>query len=352
MEHESTQFANERNRDRSGERRNPRRAIYLAWVLLLLPLAPATASCVAPRQGDAEPRLHRVGFLGGGMPQPWHDEFEDELVSLGYAPGRDLVVERRYALGKAETLPALAAELIDLGSEIIVAADSPSVIAVKEKTRSMPIVMATAADPVGQGFIASLARPGGNITGIASMSPELSMKRLEVLKEAVPGLSDVAVFWDPSNSVRQLEWEYTESAARQLSVRVHPVYIGAPEDLEPAFARAVDVGAGAIMVFADQIISTNYREFLSLAAAYRMPTVFEGSQWVQRGGMVSYGPSIGYRFRRSAAYVDRILKGADPATLPVEQPTQFELGINVKTAADLGFRIPRTVLERADLVIE
>lgn len=328
-------------------------AVVLAVLLLALAgtglLATRTPSSALPQ---APARAYQVGFLSGGMPQSWHDDFEAEVAAFGSAGGQNVFVERRYSMGNPDRLPALAAELVDLGVDVIVANDTPSIVAAKNATGAIPIVMATAGDPVGQGFIASLARPGGNITGLTSIAPDMALKRLEVLKELIPSLTSVAVVWDPRNPARQQEWDYTLTAAAALPVRVVPMHVRGREDLEPVFAGAADMGAGAVMVFADQVISTNRDTFLGLAASHRMPVMFEGSQWVERGGLISYGPNIRHRLLRSAAYVDKILRGANPAELPVEAPTVFEVAVNLKTAESLGLIIPKSVLDLASQFVE
>jgi putative ABC transport system substrate-binding protein len=263
-----------------------------------------------------------------------------------------MVIERRYAEGRSDRLPELAAELVALGPKVIVAADTPSIAAAQQATRAIPIVMATAGDPISQRFVEALDRPGGNITGIATISTELAMKRLELLKEVVPSLTDVAVMWDPSNPVRQRDWDSTVEAARVLGLRVHAAPVEGPEDFEAAFVLARHAGAGGAVVFADQVFSANRSRFFDIAESYPLPLVFEGSQWVDRGGLLAYGPSISDRFRRSAVFVDKILKGADPAVLPVEQPTRFELAVNMRVARALGLTMPESIITMAERVVD
>ena len=283
------------------------------------------------------------------------EAFLQGLRDLGYVEGRNVVIEYRYAEGKLERLPALAAELVALKVDVIVAAGTLAALAAKQATRTLPIVFAAAADPVTDGLVTSLARPGGNVTGLSNLAPELVGKRLELLKQAVPGVSRVAVLWQPGGLGERTEKDMLKGAdvaARALGVRLQFVEARGPADFDRAFSDMTRARAGALTVLGSPMFFTERRRLVDLAAKNRLPAVYTLREFVDAGGLMSYGPNIADLFRRAATYVDKILKGAKPADLPVEQPTKFELVINLKTAKALGLTIPPSLLGRADEVVQ
>ena len=265
------------------------------------------------------------------------------------------MIEYRDAEGKFERLPALAAELVALKVDVIVAPGTPAALAAKQATRTLPIVFAAAADPVTSGLVTSLARPGGNVTGLSVLAPELVGKCLEQLKQAVPGVSRVAVLWQPGALGERTEKDMlkgAEVAARALGVRLQFVEARGPADFDRAFSEMTRARAGALTVCGSAMFFIERRRLVDLAAKNRLPAVYPLREYVDAGGLMAYGPNLADLFRRAATYVDRILKGAKPGDLPVEQPTKFELVINLKTAKALGLTIPPSLLPRADQVIE
>jgi putative ABC transport system substrate-binding protein len=317
----------------------------LTFALLGAPLARA--------QGPT--KLARIGVLSLSSPTEvarWHEAFRQGLAGLGWVEGKNISIEYRYAEGRVDRLPALAAELVGLKLDVIVAGLNTDTEAARKATRTIPIVMAAPADPVATGLVASLARPGGNITGLTTILPELAGKRLELLKEMVPKLSNVAVLWNPHGRVSTLGWQEIQRPARELSIRLHSLEVRAPGDLEKAIADAATMRAGALAVMPDPVFVTNLKRIADLAARSRLPSIYNFSEFVAAGGLASYGPDPSDLFRRAATYVDKILKGARPADLPVEQPTKFQLVINMKTARALGLTIPPPVLARADELVE
>jgi ABC-type uncharacterized transport system substrate-binding protein len=297
-------------------------------------------------------QVYRIGYLGTDPP-PAHrwDAFLDGLRERGYIEGRNLVFERRFSEGKEERFPEFAAELVRLQVDCILVPTTPAALAAKHATQTIPIVILTAIDPVGAGFVASLARPGGNLTGLSVLAPELSGKRLELLKEVVPELTRVAVLWNAANPAHASAWEETQAAARALGLRLHAQDVRGPQDLEGAFARMAWARPEAPLVLQDSLINMYQQQIAEFVTQQHLPSVFFTREWVVAGGLMSYGPSIPDLFRRAATYVDKILKGAKPADLPVEQPTTFELVINLKTAQALGLTIPPTLLFQADEVL-
>jgi putative ABC transport system substrate-binding protein len=297
----------------------------------------------------------RVGVLRPGNPPPGdfgqREAFEGGLRDLGWAPGMNIVIEYRYAEGKPERLPELAAELVRLPVAVIVASASTGVRAAQQATRTIPIVMSALPDPVGAGFIASLARPGGNTTGLTLDSEEMTGKQLELLKEVVPRLSSVAVLGNPISHAALPR--KTKAAGAALGLKVQDFLVRHARDLAPTFAAMRQARVGAILVLRDPgVIERNLAEVVALAAKQRLPALYFFHQFPDAGGLMSYGSNVNDIHRRSAAFVDKILKGAKPADLPIEQPTKFELVINLKTAKALGLTIPPSLLARADQVIE
>ena len=278
--------------------------------------------------------------------------FRQRLRELGYVDGQNIAFEVRSAEGRAERLPDLAADLVRLKVDVIVAGGTPAPLAAKRATTAIPIVMASAGDPVGSGLVASLARPGGNVTGLSLLVPELGGKRLQLLKEVVPGVSRVAVLWNAANPYPVLVWRQTEAAARALGVHLQSLDVRGPDDLEGAFAAATRGRAGALITVEDPLTFGQRKRIVDFAARARLPAMYGFREFVDAGGLMSYAASLADLSRRAATYVDKILKGAKPADLPVEQPTKFELVINLKTAKALGLTIPPSVLIRADQVIQ
>jgi ABC-type uncharacterized transport system substrate-binding protein len=308
----------------------------------------------APLVAEAQPpdQVYRIGFLSTDPPLAllW-EALLDGLRERGYREGQNLVFERRFSEGHAERFPELAAELVRLRVDCIIVNTTPAALAAKHATQTIPIVMLAALDPVGAGLVASLARPGGNITGLSSLGPELGGKRLELLKEVMPGLTRVAVLWNAANPANAAVWQETQAAARALGLRLHSQDVRGPQDLEGAFARMAQARPEALLVLSDALLGMHRPQIVEFATQQQLPGVFAGRASVVDGGLMYYGPSQPYRFRRAADYVDRILKGTKPADLPVEQPMKFELVINLKTAKALGLTIPPHILFQADEVI-
>ena len=299
--------------------------------------------------------LPRIGIL---WPNPvtasghFVDAFRQGLGELGYIEGRNMTIEFRTAEGTVERLPDLAAELVRLPVEVILTATSPTIRAAQQATRTIPIVMGNSQDPVSEGFVASLARPGGNITGLTLISPDIAAKRLQLVKEVAPTLTRVAILWYADDPALALALREMRAAAQMLQLEFRSLGVRGPSDFEPAFRSATQDGAGALVVVEDNLTFRHRAEIAILANHYRLPTMFGLRDYAQAGGLITYGPNLAHMYRRAAAYVDKILKGAKPADLPVEQPTRFELVINLKTAKATGIDIPATVLARADEIIE
>jgi len=265
--------------------------------------------------------------------------------------GEALLIEYRYADGDDDRLGALARELVVAPVEIIVATDGQAIQAAKDATSTIPIVMISSGDPVGVGFVQSLERPGGNITGLTSLSTELAPKRLQYLRDIYPALTRVGVLANPENSVRKLEWERTRQAAESLGLRAQPLFVSETSEIEPAVRNAVADGVDGLMVFGDTVLVNARDKIFALTAEYRIPVMYEGSRRVLDGGLISYSPALEERYRRSAIYVDKILRGASPADLPVEEPRAFELTVNLSTAESLGLTIPDSITSSADRVV-
>ncbi len=312
---------------------------------------------VAPLAAAAQPpaRVPRIGFLITASPSDnllWRQAFRQGLRDLGYTESHNIAIEYRYAEGRPERLPDLAAELARLKVDVIVAETTPASLAAKQATATIPIVMTIVADPVGTGLVSSLAQPGGNITGTSVQLPELAAKRLQLLQEVLPKVSRVAVLWNPENAYIALVMKETEAAARVLGVRLDPLEVRAPDDFEEAFQVATRRRAGALLVLDDFLTVRHHTRIAAFAVKSRLPSMAGVTGFAEAGGLLTYGPNFPDISRRAATYVDRILKGAKPADLPVEQPTRFELVINLKTAKALGLTIPQSVLVRADHVIQ
>jgi putative ABC transport system substrate-binding protein len=310
---------------------------------------------VAPLAAEAQPpgKVYRIGYLAVNPP-PAHlwDALLDGLREHGYSEGRNLVFERRFSEGHAERFPELATELVRLRVDCILVPTTPAALAAKYATQTIPIVIWAAIDPVGAGLVASLARPGGNITGLSTQSAELEGKRLELLKEVVPQVSRVAVFWNAANPANASAWHETQAAARALGLLLQSHEVRGAQDLEGAFALTAQARPDALLVLGDSLLNMHGRQIREFATQQHLPSVFALRELVVAGGLMSYGPSLPALFRRAATYVDKILKGTKPADLPVERPTKFELVINLKAATALNLTIPPSVLFQADEVIK
>lgn len=306
----------------------------------------------APAPQPAKPA--RVGLLaiGSGAGSPNIDTFRQSMRDLGWIEDQTFLFEPRFAAGREERLPELAAELAAIPVDVIVAVGTPAIRAARDAGPAMPVVMAISGDPVETGLVQSLARPGGNVTGLTTVSSQLGGKRLELVKEMLPGAVRVAVLWNPTNSSEVEEFTETETAAHTLGVELKSLEVRQPSDFEPAFLAASSERADTIIVVGDPLTQTRRGELVELAARYRLPAMYETREFVDTGGLMAYGPSLADLYRRSAGYVDRILKGTRPADLPVEQPTRFDLFVNLTTAQGLGITIPQSVLARAQEIIQ
>jgi len=285
------------------------------------------------------------------LANPNTGEFLQALKELGYVDGKNIGIEYRWAEGKQNQLSDLAAELVALKVDVIVARNTPATLAAKRATTTIPIVMVGPGDPVRLGLVASLARPGGNITGLSLLSTELTGKRLELLKEAFPKIARVAMLWNSADSAMTLRVKEAEVLAQGLGVTIQRVGVQEPNDFEAAFAAMSSKAADALLVVLDTFTILHQRRVLEFAAKYRLPAMYERIDFVEAGGLMTYGPSLSEIFRRAAVYVDKILKGTKPGDIPVEQPTKFEFVINLKSANQIGLTIPPNVLVRADRVI-
>ena len=309
----------------------------------------------AVAQAQQPTKVPRIGFLHGASASAIAariEAFRQGLRELGYVEGKNIVIEWRYAEGKLDRLPALAAELVRLKVDVIVTAGPAATRAAKEATSTIPIVMTQDADPVGSGFVASLARPGGNITGLSTLAPELSGKRLELLKEIIPKLSRVAVLGTSTIPGNAQALREVELAAEAFGVKLQYLDVLGPKDIETAFRAASKGRADAVLVLAGGVAQCSRTQIAELAVKSRLPAIYDRPEYVEAGGLMTYGANFTDLDRRAATYVDKILKGAKPADLPVEQPTKFELIINLKAAKQIGLTIPPNVLARADKVIK
>jgi putative ABC transport system substrate-binding protein len=322
-------------------------SLVLTVVLLVMPPASVSAQPAGPS--------HRVGFLGNStaaLEANLVGPFREGLRQFGYVEGQNLLVEYRWAGGRYERFPALIAELLAQRVDLIVTAGTPATLAVKQATTTVPIVMIAVGDPVGTGIVPSLGRPGGNITGLTSISTEIDGKRLELLREVVPGVSHVAVLWNSASPLQVLAEQQTQAAARQLGLRVLSLGVRTEAEIEAALGVIVRERSGALLVLADRLFLHHRNRLMDFALQQRLPGVHAYGELVEAGGLMSFGPSYEEMHRRAAYFVDRILRGAWPGDLPVERPAHFELVINLRAARLLGLKIPRTVLLRATRLIE
>ena len=305
-------------------------------------------------QAQQPTKIPRIGFLSGsGIPNPNIEAFRQELRYLGYVEGKNILVEYRDVEGKLDRVPGLVAELVQLKVDVLVSGNFATIRAAKQATKTIPIVIVTAQDPVAAGLVDSLARPGGNITGLTRLTRELSGKRLELLKEIVPRISRVGVIWDTNAPGPVIAFKEYETAAQTLMILLLSLEVRGPNpDFEGAFQAAARKRANALITIRSLALTRYPKRIANLAVKNRLPSMYEGSEYVEAGGLVSYTASEADQFRRAAYYVDKILKGAKPADLPVEQPTKFEFIINLKAAKQIGLTIPQSVLFRADKVIK
>ena len=321
----------------------------LVWLLAAVLLAN-----LSPAEAQQQPKVPRVGFLIASSPSATSariEAFRQGLRELGYVEGKNIAIEHHYAEGKLDRIPDLAAELVRLKVDIIFSTGPQSTRAAKEATSTIPIVMGFDNDPVSNGFVASLARPGGNITGMSTLAPEISGKQLELLKEVVPKLSRVIVFGTSTQPGNAQALKEIELAAGALGVKFQFFDILGPKDIEPAFGTTGKGRADAVLVLNSPVFNSQRAQTTELAVRNRVPTIYWATEFVEAGGLMTYSVSFTDLFRRAATYVDKILKGAKPADLPVEQPKKFELIVNLKAAKQIGLTIPPNVLARADIVI-
>lgn len=306
-----------------------------------------------PLDAFAQPsgKIWRMGFLAQGY-EKFYDALFDGLRDFGYSEGQNLVVERRYAEGHAERFPEFAAEMVRLNVDIIIVTTTPAALAVKKATTTIPVVFPNAISPVESGVVASLAHPGGNVTGGAAQTAALSTKRLEILKEVVPGLSRVAVLWNTANPALSYPWKQTQSAAGELGISLRSLEVRDPKDIEAAFVVMAQDRPDALIVLQDALTLQHRKEIIEFAIQRRLPGMFVAKEWVSVGGLMSYGESLSDMYHRGAYFVDKIFKGTKPADLPVEQVTKFELVLNLKTAKAMDLTIPEAFVATADDVIE
>jgi putative tryptophan/tyrosine transport system substrate-binding protein len=323
-------------------------------VKVLLAVIGFIFTLAAPVQAQTR-GVAKIGVLSPFSPavaESWHQALRQGLRDLGWIEGKNIAIEYRFADGKSDRLGPLAAELVRQKVDVIVTAVNTDTLAAKNATKTIPVVMASAGDPVAFGLVQSLARPGGNVTGLSQIAPELSGKRLELLKEMVPHLSRVAVLWNPKGITSPISRKESQEPARELGLHLESIEVTSAERLDKGVEKAKSSRVGALAIMPDPLFAGNLKTIAELAVKSRLPAIFHLPEFVDAGGLVAYGPDRVDMFRRAASYVDKILKGAKPADLPVEQPMKFELVINLKTAKQIGVSIPQSVLYKADRVIK
>jgi putative ABC transport system substrate-binding protein len=319
---------------------------FLVFACLLAVFLPSVSEAQQPK------KIPRIGFLSPTSDDSRVEAFRQGLRELGYQEGQNIIIEYRWAEGRFEQLPELAVELVRLKVDLVVAVVTQASLAAKKATRTIPIVMIGVADPVSSDLVASLARPGANITGTSSMTAEIVGKQLELLKETLPKISRVAVLWNPANPIFQaIQLRETEDAARALGVRLQLVEARGADEIDRAFKTVARERTRAVLILNDPVFTAHRKRTADVSAKHRLPAVSGTLEYTEAGGLMAYGPSFPDIYRRAATYVDKILKGAKPADLPIERPTKFELVINLKTAKQIGLTIPPNVLARADRVI-
>jgi len=325
-----------------------KKATSTLFILATLILAP-----VYPAQAQKQAAIPRMGLLYlGAPPNAILDGFMQGMRELGYIEGKNIIIEYRFAEGKEDRLPELATELVRLKVDAIFTAGTPAIFALKQATKTIPIVFFSTSDPIGTGVVASLAHPGGNITGVSALASDLWPKRLELLKEISPKLSRVAMVWNKNNAAMALEARATQDVAGPLGVALQDRGIKDTNELEAVFAVMTKDRPDAFLALMDPVLNSQRTRILDFLAKNRLPAIFQSRDWVEAGGLMSYGPSYPELFHRIAIQMDKVLKGAKPADIPLEQPTKFELVINLTTAKQIGLTIPPNVLARADKVIK
>jgi putative tryptophan/tyrosine transport system substrate-binding protein len=324
---------------------------YQQFTLTVFVIAIALLISLWPVRTQAAERIWRLGFLSPATRDSFHDAFFKGLKELGYVEGRNFVLESRVAAANEKRLTEAAVQLAKRRVDIIVARGTQATLAAKKATTTIPIIMTGNSDPVGTGLVASLARPGVNVTGMSVLAPDLAQKRLELLRRVLP-VSRVGVLWNPTNAGNVNEWEQTKAAANRLKVTLVSREVRQPKDIFRAFKSLSPQNIDAVVTLTDALLSTGRTDIVQLTTNSRLPGIFHLSDFVEQGGLMSYGPDLHHSFYRAAYYVDRILKGANPAEMPVEQPIKFELAINLQTAKQIGLTIPNDVLALADRVIK
>ncbi len=322
----------------------------IAWLL-----ATVLLTAVSLAEAQQPKRIPQIGYLSYGsveIEKSWLAVLQQGLRELGYVEGKNIVIEQRHAAGRSEKLPELLAELIRLKVDVLIAAGDPAAHAAKEATSAIPIVMVSSPDPVGTGLIASLAHPGGNVTGLSDFHAGVITKRFEVLKDVVPLMSRVAVLLNPANRSNTLQLKDIQATAPAFRVTIISLEVKGPDDMDDTFARIGKERPGALLVVGDKLFATHQKRIFEFVGKSRLPAIYSQRGYVDAGGLMSYGSNFADQYRRVATYVDKILKGAKPADLPVEQPTKFELVVNLKAAKQIGLTVPPSVLFRADKVIK
>jgi putative ABC transport system substrate-binding protein len=305
-----------------------------------------------PAEAQQQAKVPKIGWLGTRPASGGGQEVIQRMLrELGYVEGKNIVIEYRSADNKLDRLPALADELVRLKVDVLLTPSPPAALAAKNATRTIPIVFNSISDPVALGLVDSLARPGGNITGVTNIASELTGKRLEILKETIPKLSRVAVLWNPQGPSSAHPWKESQLAAKELGLQLHSMEVSSADKFEGAFKEATKAGSAALAVTLSPLANANQKRIADLAAKHRLPAIYPRGDYVTSGGLMSYGADQAEAYKRVAVFVDKILKGAKPADIPVEQPTKFEFVINLKTAKQIGITIPPNVLVRADKVI-
>jgi putative ABC transport system substrate-binding protein len=311
----------------------------------------AAASWTVGARAQQPRKVWRMGFIAHGH-EPFYDALFEGLKELGYVEAQNLVVERRYARGRSELFPEFASEMVRLNVDVVIVVTTPAALAVKQATTTIPIVHPNAIDPLKTGLVKSLSHPGGNLTGGAQLTAEASAKRLEALKKLAPGVSRVAVLWNPSNPAIVFAWEETQDAARKIGLRLESHEVRSPNEFAAVFAAITNSAPDALLVLQDAITLQQRKEIVEFAIGKRLPGIFQSKGWAAAGGLMSYGEDLPHMYRRAAYFVDRIFHGVKPADLPVEQATKFELVLNLSTARAIGLPIPDAVLALADEVVE
>jgi ABC-type uncharacterized transport system substrate-binding protein len=327
---------------------NSRQRNFPFWFLTVILMSTAT---VAAQQ---QTKIQKVGWLSA-VPGPGPNLGQKEIIwilrNFGYAEGKNITFEYRFAANKLDRLPALAKELASLKVDVLLAPGTPAALALKNVSKTIPIVFLDVTDPVAAGLVDSLARPGGNITGFSSIEAVLAGKRLELLKEAFPMVSRVAVLWNPRDPSSAQQWKESQSAAKDLGLQLHSMQVTSADQLENAFKESTQVHSSALFVVSSALAASNQKRIADLATKYRLPAIYAQANFAANGGLIAYGPDQSERYRRTAVMIDKILKGTKPWDIPVEQPTKFQFNINLKAAKQIGLTIPPNVLARADRVI-